>query len=163
MMNFKKAGYIIVFLYLVVNVTHSQTVLNVSVKDINGNITTIEDQAKGKIIVLDFWATLCKPCVKSIPKLTELSKKYSDSGVSFIGINEDSPRNQAKVKPLANSLGISYPVVFDTDQDIMSSLLVGSFPTLIIMDREENILFTHEGFVPGDEVIIEEELIMLID
>lgn len=154
---------IIVFFLLITGfaLTYAQAVLSAAVKDLDGNLTSIEEQATRDIIVLDFWTTWCKPCVKSVPKFVELNKKFSGQ-ISFIGINEDSPRNLAKVKPVAQSLGIDYPVLLDTDQDILSDLLVSSFPTLIILDRDEHVLFTHEGFVTGDELIIEKELIKLL-
>jgi cytochrome c biogenesis protein CcmG, thiol:disulfide interchange protein DsbE len=142
---------------------NAQSVLNTPVQDIEGNVTTINDITSAEILVLDFWATWCKPCVKSIPKLAELSDKYKDGDVSFIGVNEDSPRNQIKVKPFAHTLGITYPVIMDADQSIMSSLLVNAFPTLVIIDQNENVLFVHEGFVPGDEDIIENQIKKIIE
>lgn len=142
---------------------NAQSVLDTPVQDIEGNVTTIGDITSAEILVLDFWATWCKPCVKSIPKLAKLSEKYKDEDVSFIGVNEDSPRNQIKVKPFAHTLGITYPVIMDVDQSIMSSLLVSAFPTLVIIDQNEKVLFVHEGFVPGDEDIIENRIKEIIE
>ncbi|MBN1117491.1 MAG: TlpA family protein disulfide reductase [Bacteroidales bacterium] len=155
-----------IILLLLGNITYNlnaQSVLNVPVKDIDGNITTIENQADGDIIVLDFWTTWCKPCLKSVPKLAELSEKYKTHGVSFIGVNEDSPRNLVKVKPMSKALGFNYPIILDTDQSIMSSLLITSFPTLVILDKNEKVLYLHEGYISGDEEIIESKIKIIID
>ena len=64
----------------------------------------------------------------------------------------------AKVKPFAHTLGISYPVLLDTEQDIMTALQVTAMPTLIIMNTNGKILYRHEGFVLGDDVEIEAKL-----
>ena len=140
----------------------SQSVLTIETKDLNGNTTTIEQTTQSNLIVLDFWATWCKPCVKSIPKLVELSEKYDSERISFIGINEDSPRNINKVKPFVKSLNVTYPILLDPDQELMSELLVSSFPTLIVINRDGKVLYIHEGFTSGDEKLIEEKLDKLL-
>ena len=50
-------------------------------------------------VLLDFWATWCKPCIKAMPKLQEIYDQYSERGLTVIGVNEDGPRGQSKVKP----------------------------------------------------------------
>ena len=78
--------------------------------------TTSYHENKGEVLtVIDFWATWCKPCVNSIPKLVALSQNYNPEVVSFIGISIDSPRNLSKVKPFADAVGISYPVLLNTN------------------------------------------------
>lgn len=106
-MKINSIFFIIFLLIICVAKIDAQTVLNTPVKDIEGNITTIEEVASGDILVLDFWVTWCKPCIKSIPKLSKLSENYKGKNVRFIGINEDSPRNLIKVKPFTNSLEVS--------------------------------------------------------
>jgi thiol-disulfide isomerase/thioredoxin len=154
---------IVILCLLPISELFSQGVYDIETKDLNGNISSIGEVTIGNIIVLDFWATWCKPCVKSIPKLVKLSEKFDTDKVSFVGINEDSPRNINKVKPFVSSYNISYPVLLDAEQEIMSDLLVSSFPTLIILDAEANILFVHEGYTSGDEILIEKELTELLE
>lgn len=140
----------------------AQAVFDISIKDVNGKATSISEMVSSELIVLDFWATWCKPCVKSIPKLVELSEKYESDKVIFIGVNEDSPRNTNKVKPFVSSLGISYPVILDPEQEIMSELLVNSYPTLMVLNSKAEVLYIHEGYTSGDEYIIEEEINKLL-
>jgi cytochrome c biogenesis protein CcmG, thiol:disulfide interchange protein DsbE len=111
-----------------------------------------------KLTVIDFWATWCQPCIRSLPKLVELSKEYSVEGVNFIGISIDGPRNQSKVKPFASSLGISYPILMDSSGELMGELNITSVPTLLVVDRNDRIVYMHEGFTAGDEETIREEL-----
>ncbi len=137
---------------------NAQSIHNFSLKNLNNEEVSYDELKGSSLTILDFWATWCKPCVNSIPKLVELSEKYNKSEVAFIGINIDSPRNLSKVKPFAESKGISYPILLDTDQEIMAELNVASIPTLIIVKPDGSILSYHEGFAPGDETVIEEEI-----
>ncbi len=140
----------------------AQGAYNIEIKSLDGIPTTLADEIRGELVVLDFWTTWCKPCIRSIPKLIELSEKYDDSKVQFIGVNEDSPRNVNKVKPMVKSLKIPYQVVLDTDQLLLSDLNVNAFPTLIVMDKEANVLYIHVGFSPGDEVELEAKINALL-
>ena len=157
-----KTAIILFVISLNISLAYGQGALSIQVKNINGGKTTIAETTQAEFIVLDFWATWCKPCIKSIPKLVELSKKYRPEKLSFVGVNVDSPRNTNKIKPTVNTLNISYPVVLDADQAVMSELMVSSLPTLIVLNRKGKVLFLHEGYVSGDEVDIEKELNKLI-
>jgi cytochrome c biogenesis protein CcmG, thiol:disulfide interchange protein DsbE len=141
----------------------AQTVLNYSLNNIDGNENELSEIWGEKLTVLDFWATWCKPCLKAIPEIIKLSKEFEGSGVNFIGINEDSPRNSSKVKPLAFSLGINYPVLLDSEQELMNDLLVNSLPTLLIFNKNGEVVFTHIGYAAGDEQIIKETINKLLN
>jgi len=93
-----------------------------------------------------------------MPRLVELSDTYKDRGVSFIGISVDSPRNLSKIKPFARSLGIQYPILLDSNGELMGELNVTAVPTFLIIDSEYRILYAHEGFHAGDEKTIKEEI-----
>ena len=115
-----------------------------------------------KITIIDFWATWCKPCVNSIPKLMEIYEDYQSQGVNLIGISIDSPRNVSKVKPFTHSLGIEYPILLDMNNEVSVDLNVTAIPTLLMVDSEDNITYIHEGFKPGDEKIIRNEIEKLL-
>jgi len=154
-------AFLIVFFFAFFT-AKAQMNMNTNLTDVDGGTVSLNDVKGEKLTVLDFWATWCKPCMKFIPKLVELHAEFKDKGVQFIGIDEDSPRNISKVKPLAHSIGITYPVLLDTDQALMTDLLVGSLPTLIIFDNTGKVLFTHEGYSHGDEDKIREEIEKLL-
>jgi len=142
----------------------AQSFLNTRLKNAEGQQSSIlKETGENEIIVLDFWATWCKPCVKSIPELAKLNEEFNGKGVSFIGINADSPRNIAKVRPFIRTHGINYPVLLDTRQEVMNELLVNAFPTLMILNRKGESLYTHTGFSNGDEKILKEQLLKLVN
>ena len=80
--------------------------------------------------------------------------ELEDQGVRFIGVSIDGPRNQSKIKPFVQSIGMSYPVLRDIDSELMSELGVTAVPTLIVFDASGELLYLHEGFRPGDEHIV---------
>jgi len=139
-----------------------QTVYQTILSDIDGNSVNINEIKGEKLTVLDFWATWCGPCIKSIPELVKLSEEFHEQGVRFIGINTDSPRNRSKVKPFASSMGITYPVLIDSDQQLQSDFFINGFPTMLVLDEKGKVLFTHVGYIQGDEKIIEDTINKLL-
>lgn len=122
----------------------------------------LQDELGEKLTILDFWATWCKPCINAMPKVNAIYEQYKTKGVNVIGINVDSPRNHAKVKPLLSSLKIMYPVFFDNNEDLSSELNVSVLPTLYILNAKGELVYTHEGFSPGDADIIKAEIEKLL-
>lgn len=135
---------------------------DVDVQDIDKNWISLSELKGEELTVVDFWATWCKPCVTSIPKLNGLYEEFKNQGVEFIGVNVDAPRSIAKVKPFANSVNIQYPIVLDPDQDLVNQFNVTVFPTLIVYNKMGEEVFVHEGFNPGDEQLVENKLSELL-
>ncbi len=140
----------------------AQSFLGTHLKDIDGKRTSLSELKGDKLTVLDFWATWCKPCAKSIPEIQKLSERYASEGVVFIGVNEDSPRNTTKVKPFVRSMGVTYPILLDSEQKLMKAFLVQGLPTLIILNDKGEIVYTHQGYTSGDENIIQNKIDALL-
>lgn len=136
---------------------------NFRLKNLDNRPTTFTSLKGDQLTVIDFWATWCKPCIKSLPKLVEISEEFKTEGVSFIGISIDGPRNLAKVKPFARSLGVNYPVLLDTNSEVMAKLGVRVIPTLLIVNSDNEIVYFHEGYKPGEEIAIREEILKLLE
>ena len=83
-----------------------------------------------------------------------MANEFADRGVRFIGVSIDGPRNQSKIGPFMQSLGVSYPILRDLNSELMSDLGVTAVPTLLIYDADGEQLYFHEGFRPGDEIMI---------
>lgn len=139
-----------------------QKISDFKLKDINNRLQSYSKVNGEKLTIIDFWATWCKPCIQAIPKLNKIYKDYKDRGVEVIGINTDSPRNAAKVKPFAKTYKIEYTILRDPNSEIASELNVSAFPTLYIINSQNEIVFSHIGFRPGDENTIIAELERLL-
>jgi len=108
----------------------------------------------GKIVILDFWATWCPPCRKSIPDLISIQNEYKDDLV-IIGISLDQPSSQGELQPFIKSYGINYPVVLGTNQVLAAYGNVQAIPTSFIIDQEGNIINKHVGIVPKSTLVEE--------
>jgi thiol-disulfide isomerase/thioredoxin len=113
-------------------------------KDLNGNPLTLS-QAKGKVVLLNFWATWCGPCRAEIPDLIELQKKYKDQ-LEIIGVatEEDEPDADALRKFVAKE-GINYPVALASEQLEDKFGGIEALPTSFIIDEQGRIVQKHIG------------------
>lgn len=153
---------IVLFLFSF-SVLSAANVSDFQLKNLDNKLKSYSELRGEKLTLVDFWATWCKPCIQAIPKLNKLYSQYKEKGVELIGINVDSPRNSAKVKPFARAHKISYPVLRDPNSEVASELNVTVFPTLYIVNNKNEIVYSHIGFRPGDEAIVMAEIDKLLE
>jgi thiol-disulfide isomerase/thioredoxin len=137
---------------------NAQQVRNFVLNDLQNKSLTFEELKGEKLTLIDFWASWCKPCNKAIPELNKIYSSYKDKGVNLIGINCDGPRSVSKVAPLSKALQIEYPVLLDMNSELMNDLNLSAYPTLLMVNASGKVVWIHEGYVPGDELIIIKEL-----
>jgi len=106
-------------------------------------------KAKGKVVVLDFWATWCGPCVKSLPGLIEAMAEFPPDEVQFLAVNQGESKEQ--VDKFLKGRGWQMPVAFDADQKVAQKYGVEGIPHTVVIDREGNIAFTKTGAEPNGE------------
>ena len=111
-------------------------------KDIDGRAVSLSD-FRGKVVILDFWATWCPPCRREIPDLISLQTQYKARGLQIVGVALDEPD---KVKGFAQYTGMNYPVLLGNDD--VSALYGGisGIPTTFIIDRNGKIAERFIGF-----------------
>jgi len=99
---------------------------------------------RGKVVILDFWATWCGPCRMEIPGFVSLQNKYRDRGLEIVGASLDQvtgQRNPEVVAPFMKQLGINYTVFIVSDYQAVEGYgSLGSIPTTFIIDRQGNIV-----------------------
>jgi cytochrome c biogenesis protein CcmG/thiol:disulfide interchange protein DsbE len=101
---------------------------------------------RGKVVILDFWATWCPPCRKGIPDLVELKKRYGSKGVEIIGISVDQD-TKPEVVPFIKEYGINYPVVYGNMSVYQQYGGIRAIPTSFIIDKEGKIIASYEGLI----------------
>lgn len=126
------------------------------------NVELYQLLEKGPVL-LDFWATWCKPCLKAFPKLNALHEKYGDKGLTILGINEDSNRNQTKIKPFVKSLNIQFDVVFDANNALMRQFQISNLPATILISPDRKIISRDFGYSPNKFKKLEKQIISLLE
>jgi thiol-disulfide isomerase/thioredoxin len=116
-------------------------------RDINGKIVSTADW-KGKVVILNFWATWCPPCREEIPELVRLQEKYKDK-LLIVGASEDEDGPQ-KVEQFVQQYGMNYPVVMATKELIDNYGGVPALPTSFIIDSQGRVVMKHTGLYEYD-------------
>jgi peroxiredoxin len=129
-----------------------------TLKTLDGEEISLSD-FKGKVVILDFWATWCPPCVKEIPHFNELAKEYKDAGLVVFGVSVDRDGAKAVNKFEKNKMTINYPLAlfdqptYDTYQMYLPKDRRGGIPFTFVIDREGNIREHYVGYRPKEEFV----------
>jgi len=133
--------------------------LDFTLKDVDGKDVSLQS-FKGKVIVLDFWATWCGPCKVEIPHFVEFQKNYGAKGLQVVGISVDDTVD--KLAPYVKEMGMNYPVLqglgHDAVQDAYGPIL--GIPVSVMISREGKICATHTGLTGKD--VFEQEIRSLL-
>jgi thiol-disulfide isomerase/thioredoxin len=109
-----------------------------TLKDVDGKPVAFS-QFKGKVVVINFWATWCPPCRTEIPGYVALQKKYAAEGLVFIGISVDGDDEVGRVKSFVKEFNINYLILMADDTIQESFHLDQGYPTSFIIDRDGKI------------------------
>lgn len=119
-----------------------------TLKSLKGTNLNLKEQ-RGKIIVINFWASWCGPCRKEMPVLETFYTKFQDLGVSVWGVNVEQ-ENQAGRDFLAD-LNLTFPILFDASNTLSATYQVEAMPTTVIIDRDGKVRYAFKGYKPGYE------------
>lgn len=129
-----------------------------ALRDIAGRTVRLSDY-RGKVVVLNFWATWCVPCAAELPHLQRLYETYGDQGMVVLAIAMDGPESVANVSPQARRYGLTFPVLLDEETRV-----VGVYnpkraaPFTVLIGRDGVIAKTREGYTAGDEIAVEADI-----
>ncbi len=133
--------------------------LDFTMKDVEGKDVSLQSY-KGKVILLDFWATWCGPCKVEIPHFIEFQQKYGPKGLQVVGVSVDDPVD--KLAPYVKEMGMNYPVLqglgHDAVQDAYGPIL--GIPVSVMISRDGKICATHTGLTGKD--VFEQEIESLL-
>jgi thiol-disulfide isomerase/thioredoxin len=127
--------------------------LNLKFKDLQGKSFSLSDY-KGKVILLDFWATWCPPCRKEIPGYIELYNTYKSRGLIVIGVSMDAAEDISDVKRFAAQIKMSYPILLGAgrEDDLKPSFGEIPLPTSFVIARDGRICARHDGLTAKEQV-----------
>jgi cytochrome c biogenesis protein CcmG/thiol:disulfide interchange protein DsbE len=153
---------------LIFSVTYAQKInkelTSCKMKTMDGKVVDLKDVVKkGQVTVVVFWATWCAPCKKELINIDELYEDWQDDyGIEVIAISIDNARNAQKVKPYVNGKGWEFPVLIDVNSDSKPIFNYPTVPFSAIIDKNKRIVYTHNGYVEGDEYNMEKKIEELI-
>jgi cytochrome c biogenesis protein CcmG, thiol:disulfide interchange protein DsbE len=130
--------------------------------DLQGKQVALESFLGKGPVVLDFWATWCKPCVAAMPELEALHQEFESRGVRVVGINADGARSAAKVAPFVKQHGIHFPVLLDAENTARTRLKAVALPTTLVFDARGTLVHTHFGYMAGQADLLRKQVETLL-
>ena len=122
-----------------------------TLKTLDGKKASLSDY-KGKVVVVSFWATWCKPCLTEMAHLQDYYDKYKGEGLVVLAITTDGPDTVSEVRSLVKRKRWKMPILLDDDGETLSKFNPrGTQPFSLFVDREGKMAEQHEGFAMGDE------------
>lgn len=112
-----------------------------------GNLRLQEQ--RGRVVMVNFWATWCGPCRQEMPHLNRLYEKYRNSGFVLLGVNVDE--DAGKAIGLADKLGLSFPVLLDAEKKVSRLYDLSDMPSTLVIDRNGRVRYLHRGYRVGYE------------
>jgi cytochrome c biogenesis protein CcmG/thiol:disulfide interchange protein DsbE len=116
----------------------------------DGQRTVALADMKGSAVVLDFWATFCRPCQAEAPILNGVANRFRDKGLAVIGI--DTGERDGLAGPWARAHHIDYPIAFDANNDAAEQYGIRAMPTLVVISRTGEVIAMREGLTDADEL-----------
>ena len=133
---------------------------SVTLKDVNGHPVQIDQLGgKGKPVIISFFATWCKPCMRELKAIDELYADWQDEyGVEMYIVSTDQGQDSKKVKPLVDGQGWDFHVLLDPNGELKRAMNVQSIPHIFVLDGKGKTVYNHVGYGDGDELEIERKV-----
>ena len=126
----------------------SEVAPDFTLKSVDGTNTRLKE-FRGKVVLINFWASWCGPCRQEMPLLEKIDERYKAAGFTVLGVNVEGKAGPAK--EVASKAGVSFPVLVDENQKVSELYDLESMPSSIVVDRNGVVRYVHRGYKPGDE------------
>jgi peroxiredoxin len=129
---------------------------------VDGKTYNLAAALKKGPVLLDFWATYCKPCMMELPQVQKIWERHRGQGFTLLTVAGDDQRTIAKLKPLVQSKGFKFPTLVDTDKKINNLYNVRNYPTSVLIAPDGKIVLSTLGYTPGTEKDLEAKIVALL-
>jgi cytochrome c biogenesis protein CcmG/thiol:disulfide interchange protein DsbE len=119
------------------------------------NVKLSQLLSQGPVLV-DFWATWCKPCIKGFPALQQLHEKYRERGLTVLAVSVDSPKSRSRVAPFIKSQKFTFEVLLDTEGKVAQKYNAVAIPRTVLISSQGEIVYTSVGYKPTNEERLDE-------
>ena len=138
----------------------TKKIADFSLETVDGKTVSLSDYVGENVIMLDFWATWCEPCLAAMPHLNQIYRKHKDDGFVLLSISMDGPDTVAEVRSYSQRHNLDFPVLLDEESRAVSLYNPKrSAPFSVLIAKDGTILHKRDGYQPGDEVAIEAEVV----
>ena len=161
----KRLIFLPLFIFIAVNIfaqtkeeQTGRSAPDFKLESVDGDYLSLKDELGNGPVLLSFWATWCKPCIEEMTHYKKLYEEYKDKNFQILAISIDNERTVAKVKPFARSKNYPFPVLLDTNSEVARKYYAQNVPYSVLIDKKGNIVYTHLGYMKGDEIKMKNKL-----
>ena len=138
-----------------------ETAPGFTIESLNSDETVSLGDFKGKVVILDFWASWCGPCLVAMPKLSALSDELPEARAALLAVSVDT--NPKRAQRFMKKMGATYDSLIDPSGEVAAMYNLPGMPTTFVIDQDGRITARLVGFKPGDELELEREVVSLYE
>jgi peroxiredoxin len=131
---------------------------NFILENLEGDFIDLSEELGDGPVLLSFWATWCKPCLEELAELKKIYTEYEEKGFKLLAISTDNERTVAKVKPYVKSKSYDFPILYDTNSEVARLYYARAVPFSVLIDKDGAIIYSHTGYMHGDEIVIRNKI-----